>query len=337
VAEAAPLPVAGAHRDGEAISPGGRPASVAAVVLNWRQPDLALQVCADLLACAHPGLRVFVRDNGSADGSAEALAAGVARLDPGGQRVHLELGADNLGFAGGVNCGIRWAEREGLEHVLLANNDVRVPPEAVTVLSEVLRCDRDVGAVGPTILRPDGKVWAQGGALGVRPNVVRLLDQGRAPAPRTAGPMEVGFVPGAFVLCRTRDLVALGGLEESYFMYWEDVDLGVRLRGAGLRSVWIPWVQVTHDAGGSSGGGRSSMRKFMQAANSVRFLRRHGRARWWLALGLFDAALTPFALLVRPRPAWAKLRGLWFGLCGGQITANHVGAFVRGDSSRQAG
>ena len=297
-------------------------ADVVAIVLNWRQPELALQVCRDLLDGAHP-VRVFVRDNGSGDGSAEVLARGIEALGDGGDRVHLELGQDNLGFAGGVNRGLAWARAQGSPFVLLVNNDVRVPAGVITPLVEVLRADDDIGAVGPTVLRPDGKVWAQGGALGVRPNVVRLRDQGAEPASVAAGPEAVDFVPGAFVLYRVADLLDAGGLEESYFMYWEDVDIAMALAARGKRSVWLPWVQVTHAAGGSSGGGRSRLRKFMQAANSVRFVRRHGRPRLWLGLAV-DVLTAPLAIAVRPRTGWAKLRGIWFGLRGKRLRAADV-------------
>ena len=295
---------------------------VVAIVLNWRQPGLALEVCRDLLGCGQP-MKVFVRENGSGDDSPTVLAAGLEGLGAEAGRVHLEVGEDNLGFAGGVNRGLRWAEAQGARFVLLVNNDVRVPAGTVAPLVDVLEADAEVGAVGPTVLRPDGKVWAQGGALGMRPNVVRLRDQGGEPAPQTDGPRAVDFLPGAFVLYRLSDLRALGGLEESYFMYWEDVDVAMALAGRGLRSVWIPWVRVTHAAGSSSGGGRSRLRKFMQAANSVRFVRRYGRPSLWAGLAL-DVLTAPLAMVVRPRTGWAKLRGIWFGLRGKRLCAADV-------------
>lgn len=301
--------------------------ALVAIVLNWRQPELALQACRDLLACGQP-MAIFVRDNGSGDDSPGLLARGIDELGADAERVHLEIGEQNLGFAGGVNRGLAWAEARGARFALLVNNDVRVPQGTVTPMVDVLEADPEVGAVGPTVLRPDGKVWAQGGALGMRPNVVRLRDQGAEPAPVTEGPRAVDFLPGAFVLYRVAELRALGGLEESYFMYWEDVDVAMALAARGLRSVWLPWVRVTHAPGSSSGGGRSRLRKFMQAANSVRFVRRHGRPRLWGGLAL-DVLTAPLAMVVRPRTGWAKLRGIWFGLRGKRLSAADVEPLLR--------
>jgi GT2 family glycosyltransferase len=173
-----------------------------------------------------------------------------------------------------------------------------------------------VAAVGPTVLHPDGTVWAEGGSLAFAPNALRLRGHGRAPRPREHGPEAVEFLPCACVLFRTADLVAVGGFDDAYFMYWEDVDLCARLRERGGRILWLPWSRVEHAAGASSGGGRSSLRKFLMARNALRYLRRRGTAKAWLAWLLFDLLLWPLTLLSGPRPAWAKLRGTLAGLRG---------------------
>jgi len=305
--------------------------TVAAIVLNWRQPEKSLAVVPDLLR--DPAVRVFLRDNGSGDGvSPAALRRGVDAMIADGvsaDRIHLEVGETNLGFAGGVNRGLQWAEAQGLPLVLLANNDVRVPEGVVATLAELLTADVEVAAVAPTILYPDGRVWAEGGELRAGANLVRLCRQGRAATPADHCPREVDFVPGAFAMFRTAQLVELGGLEESYFMYWEDVDLCRRLAPRG-RVVWVPWVSVVHESGGSSGGRRSPMRKFMQAANSVHYLRRHGSVGQWLALLFWDVLLGPLALAGGLRQGWGKMRGVWFGLCGGRVDERHV-AWIRAE------
>ncbi|MCA8963805.1 MAG: glycosyltransferase family 2 protein, partial [Planctomycetes bacterium] len=203
-----------------------------------------------------------------------------------------------------------------------------VPPQVVQVLAEVLANDARVSAVGPTVLFPDGTVWAAGGALRFGPNALRLLGHGGPPAPRDLGPQDVPFLPAACVLYRTAELVALGGFDERYFMYWEDVDLCDRLRERGGRIVWLPWQQVTHVAGASSGGGRSPLRKFLMANNAVRYLRAHGTAIAWAAWLCFDVLLWPLTLLLGPTAAFAKLRGTLAGLRGHRANAADVARFL---------
>lgn len=304
------------------------PERTAALLLNWQQPDLTLQCLRDLLAVDDEPMAVLVIDNGSGDGSAATLASALPSLDKGRHRVEFAALPDNLGFTGGMNHGIRWAEANGFPFTLVLNNDLRLAKDFLRPLVEVLANDPGVAAVGPTVLQSDGSVWAEGGEVGFGPNVLRLIRQGRSPRPRSAGPEAVQFLPGACVLCRTAALTAVGGFDDRYFMYWEDVDLCDRLRERGGRIVWLPWVRVEHLGGLSSGGGRSPLRKFLMACNAVRYLRARGTAKGWAALVLFDVLLWPLALVSGPRAALAKLRGTFAGLRGHRASAADVAAHL---------
>jgi GT2 family glycosyltransferase len=299
-------------------------AEVAAIVVNFRRADATLRTVAELRAAGSAGLAVLVVENGSGDDSAARLRG---RLDDAAELLVLDR---NEGYCGAVNRGLAWAQRQGAPYVLLLNNDVRLPPRFLAPLVATLRNDPGVAAVAPTALRPDGRVWAEGGSVRALPNLVRLNAHGREPRPVTHGPEAVEFVPGACALYRRSDVEAAGGLDESYFMYWEDVVLGARLRAAGRKVVWLPWVRVVHEAGGSSGGPRSPLRKYLCALNSVRWLRAHGRPRHWLALFAFDLLLWPLSLAGGVRAAWAKLAGLFAGLRGARADARAVARWLDG-------
>lgn len=309
----------------DAAADGGHP-SVVAVVLNWRQPAATLAVLDDLGACEYPALRTRVIDNGSGDDSAAQLATRVAA----DASMSLDARADNVGYCAGVNAGVAWAAEQGAEFVLLLNNDVRLDPGFLAPLVATLRNDPSVGAVGPTVVDGAGRTWAEGGARAFGPNLVALHNHGGAPTPMDHGPEAVEFLPGACVLVRASVLRALGGVDEGYFMYWEDVDFGVRLRAAGWQNVWLPWVRVVHDAGTSSGGARSPLRKFMMGVNVVRFLRTHGRVRDWVAFALFECLLWPLSLASGVGAACAKARGILRGLRGGRVTVADVGRYAHG-------
>lgn len=289
---------------------------VAALLLNYQRSDLTLQCLADLLRLADEPLAIAVLDNGSRDGSVDRLRAGINALAPSDHRVELLANAENLGFAAGMNVGIAWAAALGCEFTLVLNNDLRLTEPFVHCLAQCLRHDPRLAAVGPTVLHADGTVWAQGGELAFAPNALRLRGHGGPPAARTAGPVEVGFLPAACVLYRSRALVAVGGFDPRYFMYWEDVVLSARLRAQGGGIVWLPWVRVVHASGASSGGRRSELRKYLMAGYAVAALREVGHARAWLAWLLFDVLLWPLALVGGVRPALAKLRGTLAGLRG---------------------
>ncbi|MEZ5964956.1 MAG: glycosyltransferase family 2 protein [Planctomycetota bacterium] len=294
---------------------------VVAIVVNYKLAARTVDAVRSLLAGENgAGVAVFVLDNG-----------GGARPDPElaalrSARVHVTATEENVGYCAGVNLGLAWAATVGAEFVLMLNNDVRTSETFLPALVRVLRNDPDVAAVAPTILWPDGRVWCQGARMRFGPNINVLLGQDGPPAPRTLGPQAVDYLPGACALYRRADLEALGGLDESYFMYMEDADLGARLRARGRKILWLPWVAVEHDASASSGGGRSPMRKFMTARNAAHYLRRHGTAKLWLAFVLFDLLSWPLSILggTPVRAAWAKARGAWGGLLGKRVTAQDV-------------
>lgn len=314
-----------------ASAPGAPPVRgrTAALLLNWRQAALTRQCLLDLVAARTDGLRVLVIDNGSGDDSVDVLRAAIAAAAAGGLPCELLALEHNLGFTGGMNRGFAWAAATGCEFTLVLNNDLRLPADFLPPLLAVLQNDERVAAVAPSIVHPDGTVWAQGGSVGFCTNALRLRGNGGAPAPRTAGPEAVDFVPGACALFRTADLTAVGGFDDDYFMYWEDVVLCRRLAERGGRIVWLPWVAVTHLGGASAGGSRSPLRKYLMAKNAVRYLRRHGSFATWSALVLLDLPTLPLLWLRSPRAAWAKLCGLCAGLLGRPSTAADVARWHR--------
>jgi GT2 family glycosyltransferase len=304
------------------------PARVAALLLNWRRADLTLRCLRDLLAVAAPPMRVFVLDNGSGPDEVAALRAGVAAAAPGPHALELVELPANLGFTGGMNEGFRRAAAAGLPYALVLNNDLRLPPGFLSPLVATLANDPAVVAVGPTVLHPDGTVWSQGGERRFGPNGIALRGHGKAPAPTTAGPEEVGFLPGACVLFRLDAVAAVGGFDDAYFMYWEDVDLCERLRARGGRIVWLPWVRIEHAAGQSAGGAKSAARKFLMACNAVRSLRVRRSMRAWLAWLVCDVLGWPLTLAQGPKLAWAKLCGTVAGLRAHRAGAGDVARWL---------
>jgi hypothetical protein len=298
---------------------------VAAVVLNWRLPEAALTCAQDLAGCGYGPLEVLLVDNGSGDGSADRLLQGA------GNGVEVQALDHNEGYCKAINRGLSWARAKGAEFVLLLNNDIRLPEGFLAPLVEVMVNDPEVAAAAPTALDPDGRVWCQGGKVGFFPNLAKLGDQNEIPAAVSGGPVSVDFVPGACAIYRLSDLEAVGDLDESYFMYVEDMDVCCKLRKAGKKVLWIPWTRVTHDVSASSGGGRTPLRKYLCALNTPRYLRAHGTARLWLAFVLFDLLGWPFALVTGGgfKDTWAKGRGAWEGLFGKRASADDVARWHR--------
>jgi GT2 family glycosyltransferase len=266
-------------------APAPAPGTVTTVVVN-RQGGAGLVAC--LTSLRQGGLTtddILVVDNDSTDGSAQAAADLGVRV--------LRTGA-NLGYAGGANVGLAEVTTP---YVVVMNMDLLVDPGWLVPLVDTLRDDPTIGAVCPLILLAGtDRVNAAGQSVtmsGLGFN--RFLD---APATKVPPePHEVGGVHGAAVAMRTDVLRALGGWDDSGFLYHEDVELSWLLRLTGRRLMCDPRSRVWHDYELSM-----SPRKLeLLERNRKAMLRTHlhPRTRHLLAPVLFadDAVVWAFALL----------------------------------------
>lgn len=271
----------------------GAAAGVVAVIVNYRTPELTL-ACLGALAAergAVPGLTAMVVEGGSADGSAERLAEGIAAGGWSGWVRLLSLTV-NGGFGYANNQAILTLAAEGAlpPFVLLINPDARVEPGAITALMARMAAAPRVGAVGALLLDEAG--GRQGSAFAF-PSVTgeflrgastgfvyRLFGRPEPDDPIAAG--EVDWVTGAAVLLRTAALAEVGLFDDGFFLYFEEVELMARLRRAGW-SVWHePAARVAHVGGAATHlregktGGRAPLPPYLYQSRRRFFARAAG-------------------------------------------------------------
>lgn len=282
------------------------------MVLNWNRREDTLACIASLLQSSYAPLRVLVCDNGSTDDTPAAVRTLFPSVDV------LELGR-NLGFAAGMNAGIRHALTAGTEQVLLLNNDTIVDQLMVERL--VAHAVEDVGLVAPLIFyasQPD-LIWSAGGLYSRW--TLEQTHTLRGQRDRADWPVviERDFVPGCAMLLPRSALESVGLFDERFFMYYEDSDLCLRLRRAGFRVLLVPGARMWHKVAISSGGADSPGERFGMAKGSVLFFRKHVHGwRWFIIVPfrLGSAIKATMRLLSRCRASAtiAYWRGLYAGL-----------------------
>jgi N-acetylglucosaminyl-diphospho-decaprenol L-rhamnosyltransferase len=226
--------------------------SVSAVVVNFNAREHLLECVRSLRAEGVDD--VVVADNDSADASTWALASS----DPDARIVAT---GGNVGYGTAANRGAAVASGELL---LVCNSDVVVEPGSVKAMADALAADPAVALVGPLVENLDGTVYPTprtfpdlGVAVGhaflgmVAPGNrftrrYRMLDADRS------RPAAVDWVSGACFLVRRTAWEEVGGFDESYFMYAEDVDLCWRAHQAGWKVAFEPSARVVHVQGVSS-------------------------------------------------------------------------------------
>jgi GT2 family glycosyltransferase len=285
------------------------PIRVSAVVVNFQQRDLlrcCLSSLRDALRPVTGGHEIIVVDNGSSDGSVEMVCTEFpeARL--------VEL-TENTGFAGGVGAGIRHASGDW---VLCVNNDATV---ALDSIEELLRVadggGDDVGSVAARMVfadRPEliNSAGLEIDRLGIASD--RLL--GESVAASESEPVEVFGTSAGAALYRAA-MLAQVPFDESFFAYYEDVDVAWRARMKGWRSIYAPGAVVHHHHSATSRHG-SSFKYYWSGRNRVRVLARNATGRQLALYGLgmvaFDLAYIVF-VLARDRTT-APIRGRIDGL-----------------------
>jgi N-acetylglucosaminyl-diphospho-decaprenol L-rhamnosyltransferase len=250
--------------------------SLDVVIVAYRSREL-LRGCLESLQ-AHPPscpMKVIVVDNASGDGTVEMVKADHPGVD-------LIASPTNLGFAAATNLGAR---RGTAPYLLALNPDTAVTPGALDTMLGVLESHSEAGIAGPRLIRPDGSFDHAAkrffptplSALGHFTGVGRRASSGRLAAYRApevdAG--RVDAVNGAFMLIRRSAFDRVGGFDEGYWMYMEDLDLSYRLAQAGWLSWYEPSATVLHVKGGTVGGERSPRLNWAFHRGMYRFYRRH--------------------------------------------------------------
>ncbi|MDB6425758.1 glycosyltransferase family 2 protein [Curtobacterium sp. 20TX0008] len=263
---------------------GGAPAGRAAIVtVSYESGDVLPAFLASTAAASTRDVEVVVADNDSS--TADALR----RVTESAGARFVAVGA-NLGYGAAVNRAVASLDPD-VRWVLVSNPDVVLAPGALDRLVATAETDRAIGAVGPRLLEPDGAVYPSARLVpslrtGLGHAVFANVWQGnpwtkryRQDGDHTVR-RDAGWLSGACVLVRHDVFERLGGFDEAYFMYFEDVDLGWRIGRLGLRNVYEPEAIATHVGGTATRGSSDRMRR-AHHESAYRFLA--GKyAAWWL-------------------------------------------------------
>jgi GT2 family glycosyltransferase len=237
-----------------------------AVVLCTNEAEEASACIRSLLQVDYPNFKIFLVDNASTDGSAEKL----------GKRfpdIRVICRATNEGYSAGNNTGIRAALEAGADHVLISNSDIVADSNFLKPLVQILEQQADVGLVAGTARyssHPEQIYYAAG-------KFSRLFCSGMNTTRRSGKlaegerDVDVNFVNGAMFLTRRSVFESLGLLDESFFLYFDDLEYSRRY-GSRYRMVYTPKSVVYHKSGGGKGWRRYT----------TNYLYYHTRNRFWV-------------------------------------------------------
>lgn len=212
---------------------------VSIIVVSYNTKDLLVRALAPFSVC--PDYEIIVVDNASADRSAEAAATAFPEAT-------VVRSPSNLGFARANNAAFRLARGK---YFLLLNPDASAGVREVEACVTALEADPRAAVAGPALLDAAGSPQPSARPFPSLLNELRELRRGPEAGDRS-GVVEADWVPGAFFLVRASALREVGPFDEDFFMYYEEVDLCLRMRRAGYRVLCVADAKVRHIGGASA-------------------------------------------------------------------------------------
>jgi N-acetylglucosaminyl-diphospho-decaprenol L-rhamnosyltransferase len=276
---------------------------VAVVTVAYRSDGVLGNLLASLRGAASTPADVVIVDNLPAEGE------GARRLAEHHGAAYIPC-SQNLGYGGAMNVGVATLAPT-VEWVLLCNPDLELTPTSVDTMLTVADADATIGSVGPSLLNADLSTYSSarrvpslrtgiGHALFANlwqenPWTASYRQDGEVAAQRDAG-----WLSGACLLVRRSAFDSVGGFDEEFFMYFEDVDLGHRLGLAGWRNVYVPEAKAVH-LGAHSTTTDSVLMIRAHHSSARRFLKRKYSRRgfFWLRWSLWAALLIREEWVVR--------------------------------------
>jgi len=282
------------------------------VVLNWNSREMTEQCIHSLLAMEGDSFSITAVDNGSRDGSVEYLRSRFPQI-------RVIAISRNVGFAAGCNIGIRQGLTDGVDYVLLVNNDTIVDPSLLRELLAEAQRNHKTGIVSPKIyyFDPADAIWWVGGTYSLRTGLARHIDLKRKDTGKHDVPRDLDWATGCVMMLSSEALRAAGMFDEQFFGNGEDLDLSLRMRKLGYVVRYAPMANVWHREGVDyQKNVGEHVRSFTLVRNLLWVMHKHARMHHWLTFWpIFAGYYLPkmalrFALRGDLRSCWAMLQGV---------------------------
>jgi GT2 family glycosyltransferase len=281
------------------------------IIVNFNGWRDTLECLASLKKLSYPNYEIIVVDNASRDDSVKILKQNYPNLT-------LIASENNLGFAGANNLGIKEARHQQAGYIWLLNNDTVVDSNALTALVEKMEGDKTIGMCGSSLIyyanrshfqaRAGGMYHQWAGAtfhIGEDEDVSKVVDVAAVEA-------KLDYLVGASILVRSSLIDHIGLLPEHYFLYYEDVDWGLRAKAVS-RLGYAPESKVYHKVGSSIGttqNQQDSEKRFRSEYYSVRSRLLLTRTFYPHALPSVYASLWLRVLIRLVRGEWIRVKTL---------------------------
>jgi len=291
--------------------------SVAIIIVNWNSYLHTSACLTSLKQVTYDNFKIIVVDNGSKDGSDHQLEVTFSDII-------LLRNKENTGFTGGNNTGIAYALKHEYDYLMLLNNDTEVEADFLMQLVNVMENDFSIGAIQPKFyfLNNKDRVWNTGGKIIKSLGWVKTIRNNNKINLSSEVSQETEWITGCGFLTRTSIIKQIGGLNDRFFIYCEDVDWSLRIQSKGYKLHYCPKAIVYHEAGMSNKnkvqgkeGYLNPIVHYLNTRNNILLLRKY--TPWYYAgsvIAFQSAKYTAIIFYFLARRRFVKIKFLFRGL-----------------------
>ncbi len=257
--------------------------SVFIILVNWNNTKYTIDAIREVKKQTYANCRIIVVDNNSNTKPDKEI------LKIESKATIIQTG-ENLGYSGGNNRGMEYALRQQADFILFMNSDVFLDPKMIGNLVKAMDKDKNLGAVGPRIYyyQDKKKIWFIEGPINWIKGTTHSLHQGEKDKGRFKRPIATDRLAGTAMLIRSEILEKIGGFDETYFMFLEDVDLSVRIRKEGYMLKTIPQAILWHNESTTTGGKDSKKTIYYYTRNKLYFMRKNANFFFFMTSFLYE-------------------------------------------------
>lgn len=243
---------------------------IAVVILNWNGKEDILECLASVKKIDYPNYEIVLVDNGSVDGSADAISKQYPAI------TLLQTG-ENLGYAGGNNVGIRWALEQGADYILLLNNDTIVATDLLSAFINATNLLPSGSILGAKIYFYDNPdtLWFAGGRWRSESNSFEHLGYGQPDSIEFNHKTEVDYITGCALFADAATFKEVGLLGEDFFLTYEETDWCYRAGAKDHKCIVIPEAKLWHKVSSSFGGADSPLVNYFMTRNKLLWAKKH--------------------------------------------------------------
>jgi len=240
------------------------------IVLNWNGKDLTLDCLKSLIKVQYDNYKILVVDNGSIDDSVSAIKLRYPNIDI------LRIDS-NIGYAAGNNAGFKHVKKVNPKYIIFLNNDTIVDENFIEPLVNPLIKNSNIGQTAPKIFYAIDKnrIWYAGGKVNLWLGQIYHIGIRKKDSIKYSESQSIDYATGCCFCMSYQDFEEIGGFDEAFQMYGEDVDLSLRIRSYGKKILYAPNSIVWHEVSATIGGNLNVKKMMLKLSGIFIIMKNH--------------------------------------------------------------